>query len=299
MKSVLVLLSTYNGYLVQQLNSIENQTGVKVHCLIRDDGSTDGTLNILESYCKNRSNFTLIRGDNIGVINSFNELLTNSMVNQYEWFAFCDQDDEWKPDKLINAIKMLERYNDSSPNVYCSNLTLVDRNSKYLGMMRNSRPSFDKYTALVQNCATGCTEVFNKAAVELYLKATGKRMEMHDYWMFLIAVYFGNLIYDDNSYIKYRQHDSNVVGAHKRTVRGFIYNIRKKQRDKRADMLIDFFETYNFLLSNDDKKIIQDLLNCRNNKRSRIRVIANKKYHGYTSKNTLAFRFRVILGIIH
>ena len=54
MNSVLVLMSTYNGekYLQEQLNSLYNQQGVEVKILVRDDGSSDNTLKILEENSK-------------------------------------------------------------------------------------------------------------------------------------------------------------------------------------------------------------------------------------------------------
>ena len=54
MYKVVIIMSTYNGakYLREQLDSIVNQTEQDKFILIRDDGSTDETLNILEEYQK-------------------------------------------------------------------------------------------------------------------------------------------------------------------------------------------------------------------------------------------------------
>ena len=52
MKKIAVLMSTFNGeqFIEDQLDSLFNQKGVEIELLIRDDGSTDGTINILERY---------------------------------------------------------------------------------------------------------------------------------------------------------------------------------------------------------------------------------------------------------
>ena len=63
---VLVLMSTYNGerFLAEQIESVLKQEGVTVHLLIRDDGSSDRTVPIIEGYLEKHPNISLIKGDN-------------------------------------------------------------------------------------------------------------------------------------------------------------------------------------------------------------------------------------------
>ena len=77
METVQVLMSTYNGerFLKQQLDSILSQRGVNVYLLVRDDGSKDGTLSILNDYSKKYTNIEIIEGNNIGACKSFFELI--------------------------------------------------------------------------------------------------------------------------------------------------------------------------------------------------------------------------------
>ncbi|MDD6259333.1 MAG: glycosyltransferase [Erysipelotrichaceae bacterium] len=76
-RRVLVLMSTYNGerYLKEQVDSILDQNGVAITLLIRDDGSTDHTVDILNEYANNHDNIHVIKGKNIGVKRSFFSLM--------------------------------------------------------------------------------------------------------------------------------------------------------------------------------------------------------------------------------
>ena len=67
MNKICVLMSTYNGdkYIIEQIESILNQKKVNVELLIRDDGSTDKTLEILEEYSKKYKNLKYYSGQNL------------------------------------------------------------------------------------------------------------------------------------------------------------------------------------------------------------------------------------------
>ena len=101
-EKVLVLLSTYNGenYLPVQLRSVFCQTGVTVKVFARDDGSTDKSVSILKEWAGN-SCLEYTCGENIGAARSFMKLLADVNEEESEWFAYCDQDDEWQEEKLI------------------------------------------------------------------------------------------------------------------------------------------------------------------------------------------------------
>ncbi|MHC5923958.1 glycosyltransferase, partial [Streptococcus pyogenes] len=93
MIKVAVAMSTYNGekYLKEQLDSLFEQKKVDLTLFVRDDLSTDKTVEILSQY-----NGKLIRVDNnstnLGVGCSFMETLYR-VGTDFDYFAFCDQDD--------------------------------------------------------------------------------------------------------------------------------------------------------------------------------------------------------------
>ena len=123
MVSVNVLMSTYNGekYLSQQIESIINQKGnFDLRLIIRDDGSTDSTPEILEKYAKKYPKIiSYYLEGNKGYNFAFFELLRFSP--QADFYAFSDQDDVWIENKLDFAIKALQSANNNIPLLYsCS-----------------------------------------------------------------------------------------------------------------------------------------------------------------------------------
>ena len=98
-------MSTYNGqkYIRQQIDSILQQTNVEVNLLVRDDGSKDDTIKILDEY-KQEGKLTYYTGPNLGPQLSFLNLLNNCPKADY--YAFADQDDYWEKDKLSTAVKL-------------------------------------------------------------------------------------------------------------------------------------------------------------------------------------------------
>ena len=106
--SVCVMMSTYNGqrFLREQIDSILNQKDVQVFLWIRDDGSTDDTVEIVEDYMNRANNIFLIKGRNIGLGCSFMELIYQT-PDTYTYYAFSDQDDIWLEDKLSTGVRML------------------------------------------------------------------------------------------------------------------------------------------------------------------------------------------------
>ena len=89
MYNVIVLMSTYNGekYLREQLDSILHQVDVNISVLIRDDGSNDDTLKIINEYKNKFSNISLIQGRNLGPCQSFFELLYNQENSKYDFYT--------------------------------------------------------------------------------------------------------------------------------------------------------------------------------------------------------------------
>lgn len=211
MKKVQVLMSTCNGerYIKEQIESILNQEGVDLTLLIRDDGSTDGTLKIIEEIINKNSNVNMYRGENLGPAKSFMDLIKNS--NEADYYAFADQDDVWDNKKIISAINKMQGKEDE-PTLYISALQIVDENLNEIEF-RKVEGNFCLEGEMVKNFATGCTQVFNKELCNMLKKYNPSFIIMHDSWVTrLCYAVGGNVIIDDNSYIKYRQHNNNLIG---------------------------------------------------------------------------------------
>ncbi len=209
-----VLLSTYNGekYLAEQLDSLlaQDYTDILIH--IRDDGSADSTRLILDRYAARYKNISVVRGDNLGVAQSFFQLLQNADETA-DYFAFCDQDDVWLPNKLSRAASALSDIDPKTPALYFSSYSIVDEHLNFLGNFPAPKRVGFK-SALVENVATGCTVVLNRAARTLVLWRLPEHVIMHDWWCYAVVCSMNGIIcFDDKPTVLYRQHSANITGT--------------------------------------------------------------------------------------
>ncbi len=225
-KKVQILMSTYNGeeYVREQLDSILAQNYPDVDILIRDDGSNDDTFVILKEYEEMHQNIRAYQGENIGVNRSFFELLRKSNVSA-SYIGFCDQDDYWLPEKIEKAVEQLERMD--GPALYCSAKTLVDENLERMESQQNSHVTPGFGNAVIESICSGCTTLMNRELVDIIIERLPEDVIHHDWWCYMAATYLGSMYYDENSYIYYRQHRGNEVGASGSA----IAMIRAKARD--------------------------------------------------------------------
>ena len=231
MKEITVFLSTYNGedYILQQLESLEKQKKVKINLFIRDDGSKDNTIELINGFKFKNINVRFVHGKNIGVRNSFMWLINNCPFIT-EYYALCDQDDFWKSEKLIAAINYLEKDNINIPKLYYSNVTVTDENLNIIGKSNYDSVNDRIPVGFVNNPATGCTIVFNKLLFDNLKFPSEYTIRMHDWWIYKTCLAINGKIYrDSNSHIYYRQHANNVIGATKKQNKiKKIYNFSKK-----------------------------------------------------------------------
>lgn len=211
---VTVLMSTYNGsrFLQQQLDSLYQQTYPNVKILVRDDGSTDITPELLAVEQLRGAVELLEDRNNIGATSSFFALLRHSAQTKTAYIAFCDQDDVWQANKIERAVSVLSSVTDR-PALYCSRLEIVDEQLQTLKLsVIPQKIGFGN--ALVENIAVGCTMVLNRKAIDLLCQQElPDKVYVHDWWCYLVLSCFGEIIFDDHALIKYRQHSNNAIGA--------------------------------------------------------------------------------------
>lgn len=282
--TVVVLMSTYNGerYIVEQIDSILTQRYVDIHVIVRDDGSTDGTVAILEQYVREHpSDMTLIKGKNLGFALSFSQLIIEGLKRcpRCEYFAFSDQDDVWLPEKLARAVDKLEIESTDIPVAYCSNTQLVDSNLHPIRMGWNPKKvRLTKECCLIQSFATGCTMVFNRKAAILYADYRPEVVKVHDYLMYQICMFLGKVVWDKNSYILYRQHGNNQIG--KPGLKTRMSHRLHSQNYKAHTLELQnrrFLEAYKSLLSVEDIGIISNVVFYRQDWWKRLSLIFNRK----------------------
>jgi glycosyltransferase involved in cell wall biosynthesis len=296
-KKVQILLSTYNGekYIEQQLDSLLKQDYGNLEILIRDDGSKDHTISIIETYSKQYPNIKVIKGINKGVISSFFELLREASENA-DYFAFCDQDDYWKPSKVSRAVQLMDKEVSSDPLLYFSRLDIVDENLQFLKHSQIPPRGVGFENALIQNVATGCTIVFNKAMLQLYKTRVPEvnKVTMHDGWFYLLGAAFGVIIYDQESHLLYRQHSSNALGMADNKVKSAMIrykNFQKVGKEKPfTKQANEFYRLYKDELTNEKRKLIEDFLNNRGSVLNRLLYSSNTPLYRQNLRDTVIFK---------
>lgn len=302
--SVLILMSTYNGgpYIEEQLESILNQKGVCVTLFIRDDGSVDATKNIILEYMKKYPNRILFEeGSNVGFAKSFSELLRLAYTkhSNFLYYAFADQDDVWEPMKLCTAISYFREQADDLPVTYCSNTTLVDKDLNFIKYAwGNIDMHITKSRAMVQSFATGCTMVFNRKAVELYVTHIPQKVTRHDFLMYQICAFLGKVIYDKNSYIKYRQHGNNQIGRP-----GFWGRIKMRMKGRYKEHILEyqnkyFLEAYKDLLSVDDIGLLSRIVFYRRNLGAKLSLLMDNSIRYSSMEANIFFMLKIIFGYV-
>lgn len=297
---VAVLMSTYNGekYLKEQIDSILKQKGdMEIHLWVRDDGSVDDTITILQKY-EAKGQLNWYSGDNLGPAKSFLDLVKH--CEGYDYYAFADQDDFWKRGKILAAVQKLGV--SDQPMAYFSNAELVDENLQSLGRsVYKKRPKLDFYTLTCAGGILGCTTVFNAKLAELIQdKEMPELVNMHDFYVHeLCLAQGGTILYDRRSSMKYRQHGNNVVGVSHGflgTIQGRIKDIRKKQKIGIADQAQSICNLYENELSADKYRWMKKISCYREKRWNRIRLAFSLRTRYVNYNMGLKIRLSILLG---
>lgn len=206
--NISIAMATYNGekYLLEQIESILNQTVQPSEIIIVDDCSTDNTWQILQSYAKNNSTIKIYQHKtNLGTCQTFNKAILSTTG---DLIALSDQDDVWLPNKLERLTA-----NIGDNLLIHSDAYIVDESINIVlttfkkGVM--SQQSFTDY--LFANNVTGCTCMFSRILLDVAFPIPVE-FYIHDHYLALAASYFGSIKYINEPLIKYRQHGNNQIG---------------------------------------------------------------------------------------
>jgi glycosyltransferase involved in cell wall biosynthesis len=207
--TVAVLLPTFNGenFLEEQLESLLNQEGVLTKVYIRDDASTDKTVQILEKYTKV---FEIVFSEvNIGTTASLLSLLHRA--KDYDFVAFCDQDDVWASNHLVLAVQDLMNTNKVIGAFYFPQYNYIDTQSK---LIRKRMPvsNIGCSNALVENPIIGCGLVFNEFAAGKIKELDLSTNYFLDHQIYFLGSLIGEIHQGASYSINYRIHPGNQVG---------------------------------------------------------------------------------------
>lgn len=229
-----IILCTYNGapFISKQLESFLIQDIKPNKVIISDDGSSDDTLSIISNFFnqKNFTNYEIISGPKKGVVNNFFFALKYA---ESDYIFLSDQDDIWHKEKISEFAKIA--HHTDKPNLIFSDAILIDENANEIA------PSFFQYQGLTakcldddsilfKNCVQGAACAINKPLRDLVLQSLKvidvNNLYMHDWWIALLAKYYGGCQFIDKPLIYYRQHINNQVGTSNHKLRFLFYITR-------------------------------------------------------------------------
>ena len=224
-QTLYILLSSYNGakYIAEQIGSIRAQTLTDWLLIVRDDGSSDATVSIVEAFSGMDARIGLLRDErgNLGPVASFGALLDHASERGAAYVALADQDDVWRTDKLRRQMELLQAHEAAAgpghPTLVHSDLAVVGDDLQpihpsYLRRQGLEHLGVDPLRRLLaQNFVTGCTTMFNRALLRAAIPMP--RIVMHDWWLAQCAAALGTLLFVEEPTVLYRQHGSNVLGS--------------------------------------------------------------------------------------
>ncbi|MBJ6746131.1 glycosyltransferase family 2 protein [Streptococcus sp. 121] len=308
--TVAILLSTYNGerYLAEMLDSILAQTVQDWQLLIRDDGSSDGTHEIIRRYQARDERIRWINPDvqeNLGVIRSFWTLL---QAEKAEYYAFSDQDDVWLPQKLQIQLDAMGALDPSRGALVYTDLSVVDQELEVIAPSMIKSQSDHANTTLLaeltENTVTGGVTLINQSLAQMWTGKEEHELLMHDWYLGLLAASQGQLAYVDFVTQLYRQHDQNVLGA--RTLRKRMANWIRPQLlfQKYWKLIHDSQEQARNLLvlplEPQDRELVEDFVTILDQGMiERIRRIFGRGLRKNRWFHTLVFRTLIITKLFY
>ncbi|MBA0184070.1 glycosyltransferase [Pectobacterium versatile] len=276
-----VLLAAYNGddYIAEQINSIINSNNEdELKIIVSLDKSVDKTADVVLSL-DNPLIELIVHDKAFGSAQGNFSWAISEYAYKSDYFMLSDQDDFWLKNKIpdsMNEIRRMEKkYGVDTPCLVFTDSVVVDENLQeiYDSFIKSSRFDAKKRNdfkqLIVQNVAQGCTFTYN-AALAKYLHSIPKDIIMHDWWMILVASYFGKVSFLDKKTMLYRQHAKNEIGAVKFSVFSSIMKLInekssfKKSIEKTKLQAKLFLQIYDELIDYDNKNFLVDYSSSSN-----------------------------------
>jgi glycosyltransferase involved in cell wall biosynthesis len=302
MKTVNILLSTYNGqaFLNDLVASIGAQRRARLIVQVRDDGSTDQTPYLLKRLINSGLIDQVEFGRNMGAARSFFRLLETA-ASRAHFFAFADQDDLWKSDKIESAVNALQGLPEEIPALYCGRLEFIDQGGRILGRSPVPSRGMSFANALAENMAAGCTIVMNRAARSLILECLPDRCIMHDWWCYLVISAFGRIVYDKRVHISYRLHSRNTIGTPLTLLESLTRRAKRFMRQgsdafKSHSQAVAFSRCFGYRLPSASKRMLDAYIGARESLGGRCRYAWRKDAYRQSRLDDLILRILICLG---
>jgi len=279
--------------------------------LVRDDGSTDGTLEILAAYRERFPGLTYYAGPNLGARGSFFNLLLRAAGPEEpssDIYALCDQDDRWLPERLARSVSSIETLlaetgeDEATPILACGRPRLVGPDFEPIKETRRfilPHPSFGN--ALVENICIGCTAAFSRALLEQVTAAgVPETAVMHDWWLYLFAAGCGRVVYDPEPTVLYRQHGGNAIGMSATSAGHQLGRARRylaaRGRSLLAAQTASFLRCFGDRLSGEDRLLAEQFAYHQHTFKDRLVLARYRTLRRQRSGDDLLFRLMLLIG---
>lgn len=254
-----VLISTYNGekYIEEQLDSIFAQTNQDFHVYIRDDGSRDDTALRISDYIDNNNlhdKVSFVKGHNIGFCAGFYELLKEAKDGDY--WAFCDQDDVWLPNKLELAVDWFDSQDNSVPLLYQSGFFVGNENLSIQKPYIFAYFDYKFYNSITSSVFFGFAMVINARLRDMFLMSNPNNIKYHDWFCSMIAAAFGNCYLSNEMGAVHRQYTANASPLY--FFKKIPHGIKMLKGDRfYTSQAREFKRVYGDMLSDKDREILE------------------------------------------
>lgn len=300
--SVAILMSTYNGekFLDEQLRSIYEQTFSSITLIVRDDGSVDATQEILKKWTDLIHVVQIPPTSNLGPAQSFMLLAEN--CGNYDYYAFCDQDDVWDADKIETAVHKLEGM--SIPALYFSRSRSINSEGNLLSEDRILKPEYlTVESELTCGFCPGCAMVFNNELMKIVRKQHYRNIPMHDMVFIMTAFAVGKVIYDEDIHFSRRMHGGNVVGREgKNRLQKITQSYKRWIKDSKDnpydEFVADFIDNTKDMNPAYDISEMNAFANYKKSFAIKKRIITSKRFVIDCRRGMRSFKARIILNLL-
>lgn len=279
-----ILMATYNGaeFLAAQIRSLQSQTFTDWRLIVHDDGSTDGTVDLVRCFMAQDSRI-LLADDGLqfhGPALNFMHLLT---LSDAPFAIFCDQDDIWLEDKLQAMYDVIAKLDQSKPQMAYSNSYVYDMQTGDIsGYATLWHPTQLHETLFANAGVQGCALMMN-AALRDVCQRVPEKVAMHDHTVTLAALTFGQVTYVDRRLMLYRRHSLAVTGAtYKNRLERFTHFFARGKSvidRKHLEAIRSFCMTYADVMPADKQAVFDDFF--RFTREGRIRNLWHAFSGGY------------------
>lgn len=299
---ICIIMSTYNGekYIKQQLDSIFTSSK-NIILYVRDDGSTDRTIQILRDYeIKHSVSIEVNEGENVGSAESF--LIALRECPKADYYAFCDQDDVWINGKLSAATQQIGAT--KKPVLWCSDYQVTNSDLHVMIPSALENPVHDSLRAVFYNNVPGCTMVFNWALMHELRKVNISKIRMHDIMAINIALITGKVIFDKTPYVLYRQHGNNVLGySHKKIqivkwIKEKLELIRNKEDYSTAEYAKMVLSLFGNQMNENEKKEYELISKMNCSLICRLKVLKRPYVKEKISRTSISIWCKILLNLM-